>query len=125
MCIRDRVWVCDSPGTLQPWDGRPVAQHVHSLWIADRDQPVWLLQLLVYDDDGEVVSYRRDPRITWRKSDHHVTVRGLRVLNPAVTLLFKTHLQNLRSKDCHDLSRLIGWMARGQATERSTNPPHA
>lgn len=111
LCLKSiepaRVYLCDPPGQLVPWNSLEVPAHVHDLWIASEDGTHWVLQLMVYDDNGDTVIYRRDPRITWPKSDHAISIRGINVLNPVVTLLFKLHRRELQDKDCHDVFTLL------------------
>ena len=111
LCLKSiepaRVFLCDPPGQLVSWNGHEVPAHVHDIWIASEDRTHWVLQLMVYDDNADTVFYRRDPRITWLKSNHAIWIRGIKVLNPVVTLLFKLHRQELRDKDCHDVFTLI------------------
>jgi len=70
--------------------------------------------LMVYDDENDSVIYRRDKRISWPKSSHAITVRGVNVLNPFVTLLFKLHRHEVQDKDCRDVSTLIHALANNQ-----------
>jgi hypothetical protein len=102
-----RVFLCSPPGGLLPWDGSDVPAAVHDVWIADPGGRHWILQIMVYDDAGDFVVYRRDPRVRWAKSHHSFPVRGVNVVNPLVTLLFKANKATLEPKDCHDIQRLI------------------
>jgi hypothetical protein len=68
----------------------------------------WVLQVMVFDDEGDEVVYRRDRRIRWPKCQHSVAVVGLRVLNPFITFLFKANQTTLEEKEIHDLIKLIG-----------------
>lgn len=111
---RARVYLCDPPDGLIPWDGSALPTHVHDIWITDVAWEHWLVQLMVYDDSGETVVYRRDDRIAWPKSEHAIAIRGIRVLNPIVTLLFKLHRRDLQGKDCRDVSTLIGAFAQNR-----------
>jgi len=104
---RSRVFLCSPPGNFLPWDGSDVPQGVHDIWITDPVGRNWVLQIMVYDDAGEFVIYRRDPRIRWRKTSHSLSIRGVNVVNPLVTLLFKLHKTKLELKDCQDIQRLI------------------
>ncbi|HAH49189.1 hypothetical protein [Gimesia sp.] len=104
---QSRVFLCDPPGQLVAWNGIEVPAHVHDIWITNKERTHWVLQLMVYDDHVDTVIYRRDPRLTWPKSQHAISIRGVKILNPVVTLLFKLHRQELRDKDCHDVSNLI------------------
>jgi len=106
-----RVFLCDPPGSLTPWDGSDVPSRVHDIWITSRTGNDWLLQVMVYDDGDEHVVYRRDPRIQWSKASHALAVRGVNVLNPVVTALFKTHRAKLEDKDCQDIQTLIEGLA--------------
>jgi hypothetical protein len=115
-CLRaigqPRVYLCDPPGSLQQWDGGAVADRVHDVWITDSAGLRWSLQVMVYDDDdGQRVTYRRDPRIAWGRAAHTLTVRGVRVLNPAITMLFKINRQGMADKDCADVRLLITELA--------------
>ena len=102
-----RVYLCDPPGQLVAWEGKPVPQHVHDVWITSPDLSHWEVQLMVYDDSDDSVSYRRDSRIHWPREAHAITVRKIRVLNPLITLLFKLHRRELQEKDCQDVASLI------------------
>lgn len=108
---RSRVYLCDPPGQLSAWDGTTIPPHVHDIWITNKDRNHWAIQLMVYDDNADTVRYRRDPRITWPKSQHAITIRGIRVLNPMVTALFKLHRHDLQEKDCLDICTLISALA--------------
>ncbi len=102
-----RVYLCDPPGALTPWDGRAIPDRVHSLWITDGPCQSWVLQVLIYDDRGEDVIYRRDPRIRWAKRVHSFRCRGVPIVNPIVSLLFKLNRPELEAKDGVDLVALI------------------
>ena len=56
----ERVFLCNP---LRPWDGGPVPPKVHDIWVCDGSQAHWILQIMVYDDDGEDIVYRRDSRV--------------------------------------------------------------
>lgn len=109
-CLRvfgsNRVYLCRR-GTHEPWNGGRVPAEVHDIWITDRAGKFWALQLMVFDDRGDQVIYRRDRRIRWAKKFHAVNVRGIRVLNPFVTFLFKANKATLEPKEIHDLVRLL------------------
>ena len=109
-----RVYLCDPPGSLRRWDGKEVPKHVHDIWIADAKCSHWILQIMVYDDEDENVIYRRDKRLSWPKGQHAIEVRGLSILNPIITLLFKLHRADMRNKDCVDVETLIGVAASCQ-----------
>lgn len=113
----DRVFLCRH-GTHLPWDGGVVPQEVHDIWIADRTGKHWVLQIMVFDDEGERVFYRRDRRISWAKEHHCIEVAGMRVLNPFVTFLFKTNKTTMEEKEVHDVMQLIG--KRGELFALST-----
>lgn len=106
-----RVFLCDPPGGLTPWDGSDIPSRVHDIWVTDPTGQFWILQIMVYDEAGDNVLYRRDPRIRWRKDAHAITVRGVRVLNPVVTLLFKMNRPELEAKDCKDIRIVIEELA--------------
>jgi len=102
-----RVFVCEPAGGLTPWDGAELPDGIHDIWITDPGGQHWILQVMVYDDIDDYVVYRRDARIRWSKSSHAITARGVRVLNPLVTMLFKMNRAELEEKDCRDIQILI------------------
>jgi len=106
-----RVFLCDPTGRLTPWDGSEVPDRVHDIWVTDPPGQHWILQVMVYDDVDDCVVYRRDPRIRWNKSSHAITIRGVRVVNPLVTLLFKMNKAELQEKDSQDIQVLIEELA--------------
>lgn len=110
---RGRVFLCVD-GQHREWMGEPVPVAVHDIWIADRAGKFWVLQVMVYDDEGDRVIYRRDRRISWAKRDHAVEVDGMRVLNPLVTVLYKTNKPAMEDKEVHDVMALIAHAARSE-----------
>ncbi|QDT43673.1 hypothetical protein Pan241w_37750 [Gimesia alba] len=109
-----RVYLCDPPGELITWDGEPIPECVHDIWITTKDEKQWSIQIMIYDDTVDSVIYRRDTRITWPKRKHTISIRGIKVLNPIITLLFKLHRHELQDKDCHDVSTLINSFANNR-----------
>lgn len=89
------------------WDGGEVSTAIHDIWVSDRSRDHWSFQIIVFDDEGDEVIYRRAPRIRWKRELHCVIVDGIRVLNPLVTFLFKANQKVLADKDSSDLSALI------------------
>jgi len=104
---KESVFLCSSAGTRTPWDGEPVPAAVHDIWVSDSLREHWMLQVMVFDDEGEKVFYRRDPRITWSKDRHSLRIGEIRVLNPLITFLYKTNKTNLEEKEVMDIIALI------------------
>ncbi|MFN3766899.1 MAG: hypothetical protein ACK4TD_00885 [Ectopseudomonas guguanensis] len=104
---RRQVFLCDPPGHHRQWDGKQVAIGVHDIWISDYEGDNWLLQIMVFDDEGDEVFYRRDPRIRWPKHCHGISVNQVRLLNPLITLLYKANRKTLEAKDAMDIGNLI------------------
>lgn len=86
-------------------------EHVHDIWITSPDLSHWEIQLMVYNDRDNSVSYRRDSRIHWPREAHAITVRKVRALKPIITLLLKLHRRELQEKDCQDVASLINSFA--------------
>ncbi len=103
---RERVWLCRNH-THHAWDGGEVSLDVRDIWVTDREGRYWVLQVMVFDDEGDRVIYRRDRRISWSKQCHSLEISGIRVLNPFVTFLFKANKPTLENKEAHDLVQLI------------------
>jgi hypothetical protein len=99
-----QVFLCNP---LRAWDGKPVPPEVHDIWIADKEGECWILQIMIFEDDGDDVVYRRDPRISWSKNSHSIRIGGVRILNPAITQLFKCNQSEMQDKDAKDIRVLI------------------
>ena len=114
-CLRaigaGRAYLCCPSIGLAPWEGGDVPEEVHDIWITDQSGSHWALQIMVYDDDGDTVIFRRNPPITWSKSAHTICLGDVRILNPLVTMLFKATSSSLEAKDAQDIGRLIEGMA--------------
>ncbi|MGF1655860.1 MAG: hypothetical protein ACFCU3_02665 [Verrucomicrobiales bacterium] len=108
---RHRVFLRDA-GCHRPWDGGTIPERVHDIWIADRAGRYWAFQVMIYEDDGDRVLFRRDPRITWPKSCHSIDIDGVKIVNPFVTFLFKSHKRDLEAKEIHDLTAMIERIAQ-------------
>ena len=80
---------------------------MHDIWITDEAGEFWILQVMVFDDTGDRVSYRRDRRIQWSKRSHSIEVAGLRLLNPFISMLYKSNKQRLESKEIADIITFI------------------
>lgn len=103
---RARVWLCRDHAH-HAWDGGEVPPEVHDIWITGGDCRYWVMQIMVFDDEGDRVIYRRDRRISWSKLHHAVVIDGMKVLNPLITFLFKANKPQMEDKEVHDLMRLI------------------
>jgi hypothetical protein len=117
---REYVFLCSPPGTQTPWDGTAVEASVHDIWISDPRRDTWLFQIMVFDDEGEKVFYRRDRRIYWRKDRHSLEIGGLRVLNPFITFLYKANKSEIQDKEIMDIAALIA-AAPNHAMERTAD----
>jgi hypothetical protein len=110
-CLRsigkEQVFLCRPAGVRMPWDGNVVDPAVHDIWISDPGREKWLLQITVFDDEGDKVFYRRDRRISWTKDNHSLNIGAVRVLNPFITFLYKTNKSILEEKDVIDITALI------------------
>jgi hypothetical protein len=104
---RDRVFLCQPGNRRVAWDGGSIDPAVHDLWISDRAGGYWCMQIMVFDDEGEEVFYRRDRRLHWQKSNHSITVGSLRILNPMITLLYKANKATMEEKEIADICSLI------------------
>ena len=101
------VYLCDPPGSVKPWDGLEVPSHVNDIFITSEDQSVWELQILVYTDDDQYVYFKRNDRIRWKKTTHTLRVKGLDILNPAITMLYKSNKLPIPPKDSQDICFII------------------
>lgn len=74
---------------------------------------------MIFDDEGEKVFYRRDPRIWWTKESHSFKIGNVRVLNPLITFLYKANKSKMEEKETKDISALIR-AAPNQVETRAT-----
>jgi hypothetical protein len=118
-----RVYLCFPPEAQKPWQGGEVPESVHDIWITDGAGEFWVLQLMVFDDDGDRVSYRRDRRIHWSKRSHSIDVGGIRILNPFITMLYKSNKKEVNGKEAADIVTLVETIAE-QLAPASGTPHH-
>jgi hypothetical protein len=104
---KEQVFLCSPPGGKVPWDGSAVDAAVHDIWISDPFRKHWLMQIMVFDDEDDRVFYRRDRRISWSKRNHSFKIGNVNVLNPLITLLYKTNKPKIEDKDILDIVALI------------------
>jgi hypothetical protein len=107
-----RVYLCSPPGVHAPWQGGDAPESVHDIWITDNTGEFWILQVMVFDDDGDRVSYRRDRRIHWSKRSHSIDVAGVSLLNPFITMLYKLNKKGMEDKEVADIIALIETYAK-------------
>ncbi len=100
-------YLCDPPGKLRRWNGEKVPERIYDIWLLDRKASSWVMQVMIFDDDGETVYFKRDKSIFWSKENHAIVRNGIRVLNPMITMLYKITSSDLREKDYADLHQLI------------------
>ena len=100
-------YLCDPPGSVRCWMGEEVPAHVNDIFVADQSETCWRFQILVYSDDGDEVIFKRNDALRWSKSAHVIEHQGIRMLNPAVTLLYKATNGRSAAKDLADIRCLI------------------
>jgi hypothetical protein len=101
------VYVCDPPGSVTRWNGEPIPEHVNDIWVASSEEDCWILQILIFTDVGEKVVFKRDKNVSWTKAVHTIESKGYRILNPAITLLYKASRGKFEEKDAMDITTLI------------------
>jgi hypothetical protein len=75
-----------------------------NIWIAHSKS--WVFQILIYDDDGDNVVFKRNNQIYWSKSAHYIVKDGTKVLNPLVTMLYKCTTK-MADKDIGDINLAV------------------
>jgi aminoglycoside-2''-adenylyltransferase len=117
---KEQVFLCHPAGAQVSWNGETVDPAVHDIWISDPLREHWLLQIMVFDDDGETVFYRRDRRICWPKRSHSLNIGDVQVLNPFITFLFKANKAEIEMKEVMDIAALIA-AGPNQAMQRTAD----
>jgi hypothetical protein len=84
---------------------------VHDIWISDSSGGCWILQIVVFDDEGDRVFYRRNRRIHWTKRTHAIRCGEFRILNPYITFLYKAAKADMDEKEVNDVIALIETVA--------------
>jgi hypothetical protein len=108
---RDQVYLCSAPRTYTRWDGTEIDPAVHDIWISDSSGGCWILQIVVFDDEGDRVFYRRNRRIHWSKRSHAIRCGEFRILNPYITFLYKAAKADMDEKEVIDVIALIETVA--------------
>jgi hypothetical protein len=88
----------DPPGHLRPWRwGERLEDPIHDVWVRERDNGPWRLQLMLDAADGEDWIYRREPRVRRPLTEHVLQIDGIPYLVPETQLLYKA--KTMREKD--------------------------
>lgn len=103
---REKVFLCRN-GSHTARDGDEIPKEVHDIWITDEEKSYWVLQIMVFDDEGSQVIYRRNTNLTWAKERHSIPIGTIRILNPFITFLFKVNQPVWSDKELHDIHVLI------------------
>jgi hypothetical protein len=77
-------------GWLTPLDQVAPDEQVEDIWCRDERSADWCLQVNIETGDGGRWTYRRDERISRPWVDAVIEIHGIRVVAPAVQLLWKS-----------------------------------
>ena len=116
------VYLCDPPGSHRKYDGI-VPERVFDIWIAKSGW--WVFQIVVFDDIGDMVVFKRNRDIKWHKKIHYVTVGGVRILNPAISLLYKITDKQPEKKTVMDICNIINGLYCGLSAQQGDAPEPA
>jgi GrpB-like predicted nucleotidyltransferase (UPF0157 family) len=97
-------------GKYRPWkDGEYLELPILQVHARRDDMPFELLDILFMESEGSHWVYRRESKITMPKERIMVKARDLLVLNPAITLLFKSRTsgKDPREKDQKDFETML------------------
>lgn len=105
-------------GQYRPWDENewlsyPEVTQVHA---RRADMPFDLLDVMFSEHHEQNWWYRRKPEITMPMEEVILEARGIRVMNPAITLLFKSRTsgKDPRPKDQADFERVLPLLSAEQ-----------
>ena len=91
--LSTRGWSLETAheGTLTRWDGTPLALPVHTLWCRHPRHDPDFLEVLLNEDDGAHLLFRRDTSIRLRLEDaFSQSLGGWPLLAPEIVLLYKS-----------------------------------
>lgn len=94
-----------SKGQFTTFEQDDIAKGAYNFWVSDRE--AYRLQILVYYVQGGLALFRRNKQITWPVESLAVHVRGEKILNPTISLMFKVTSSHLKTKDLSDIQHLI------------------
>ena len=93
----------DPPGQLRPWrPGEHLEEPIHDVWVRERVDGPWRLQLMLDTADGEEWVYRRDPRVRRPLAELVWWIDDVPYLVPETQLLYKA--KRMRLKDEQDFT---------------------
>ncbi len=110
--LKTKGWNLQVPveGKYRPWQEDeflelPIVQ-IHA---RREDMPFELFDILLMESEGEHWFYRREPKVTMPKEEVMLKARDLFILNPAITILFKSRTADKepRAKDQKDFERVL------------------
>jgi GrpB-like predicted nucleotidyltransferase (UPF0157 family) len=117
--LRFKGWQLHVPvdGKYRPWqDGEFLEFPITQIHARRADMPFELLDILLMESNGNDWLYRREPKVTMPKEQVMVRAQGIHVLNPAITLLFKSRTsgKDPRAKDQKDFETVLPVFTSGQ-----------
>ena len=101
------------------WSGNRTAYRScrsSNYWVSDDEH--FKVQVLVYELQGDRVSFRRNPEVTWPLNTFTFQRNALRIVNPLVPYAFKVTNKSIEPKDLLDVSNLLNSIARNCDEQR-------
>lgn len=110
------IFVVDPPGCLRPWSSQEyLAVPLYNIWIRDRRQGPWKVQVLLQDHTEEQWLFRRDHTIKGALANLVIpSAQGIPILSPEIQLLYKA--KAIREKDRHDFELVLPYLSATQRT---------
>lgn len=117
--LKMRGWDLHVPveGKYRPWqEGEFLELPLVQVHARRDDMPFELLDILLAEHDDVNWIYRREPKITMPKDKVMLEARGIPILNPAITILFKSRTADKepRGKDQRDFEGMLSSLNREQ-----------
>jgi GrpB-like predicted nucleotidyltransferase (UPF0157 family) len=117
--LKTRGWQLHVPaqGKYRPWQaGEFLELPLIQIHCRRDDRPSEMLDILLMEHDKANWIYRREPKVTIPKDELMMAAREFSILNPAITILFKSRTanKNPRAKDQKDFEAVLPYLSYEQ-----------
>jgi GrpB-like predicted nucleotidyltransferase (UPF0157 family) len=115
--LKSRGWNLQVPvdGKYRPWqEGERLELPLIQVHARRNNTPFEFLDILFMERDAQHWIYRREPRVTMPIEQVTLNARGVKILNPALILLFKSRTadKDPRGKDQADFAAVLPYLAQ-------------
>lgn len=104
---RWQMYHTHAPG-LRLWNGTEYLENIPNIWLRQRRDSPWSLEIMFLDTQNNEWIYKRDKKIRGKLAElGYINDEGISYLKPEIQLLYKGGSSTLREKDTADFIRIL------------------